>query len=414
MGNAYDNASLIVTPNAYKASKIYALKPTDGSGDLSFSRAGSKMRRNSAGLWETIGTNIPPLHYPVGGGCPSWLFEAEATNVIEYSETLQDCSPEDTTITPNAAISPRGTMTAASMLETNVWTNHDIFRFRNVTIGTKYTQSIRVKPNGRTWAVFVFLGVSGGFAYQKVWFNLTGAGSVGTQQAGIDNASIELDSEGYYFIQATATALATVNEAFIVGIADADNNINYAGDITKGLYTWNYQIETGSTATSPIITAGSSATRLKDVPLSIATPLLLNDFSIYMEFNLSKVNQALGYMLFGSIDGAAVSRIYIDNAGNMTFDVGTSYTSIGSSGLAINTDYKICFTRSGTTLKYYRNGSLISTWTVPADIFKLTSFVNAVDGGGDIYKYISLGSFKKSLAYLTALSTTEANELTTL
>ena len=82
MGNAYDNASLIVTPNAYKASKIYALKPDDGSGDLAFSRAGSKMVRNAQGLWETIGTNIPPLHYPVGGGCPSWLFEAEATNVV--------------------------------------------------------------------------------------------------------------------------------------------------------------------------------------------------------------------------------------------------------------------------------------------------------------------------------------------
>jgi len=49
MSNAYNNASLIVPAANYEAGTIFSLVPTDGSGDLSFSRAGSKMVRNSSG-----------------------------------------------------------------------------------------------------------------------------------------------------------------------------------------------------------------------------------------------------------------------------------------------------------------------------------------------------------------------------
>ena len=35
----FESASLVVTPNGTKASKLYAIKPTDGSGDLSVVRA---------------------------------------------------------------------------------------------------------------------------------------------------------------------------------------------------------------------------------------------------------------------------------------------------------------------------------------------------------------------------------------
>jgi len=378
MGNAYDNASLIVTPNAYKASKIYSLKPDDGSGDLSFSRAGSKMVRNSAGLWETIGTNIPPLHYPVGGGCPSWLFEAEAENNALHSTDFS-----------NAVWAVAGTAAkAASALSTNIVgvTPYDISG-----LGSQSTNYFEQSVGG-------FAGVS-----FQVFIKATVIGDVGLTINLTSNNAID-----------TNITLTEEWQEFSVYNAGSNGSPRLsAGTATRCTISY-IGVVNSSVATSPIITAGSSVTRLRDVPLSIATPLLLNDFSIYMEFNLSKINQGVGFMLFGSIDSAAVSRIYIDNAATMTFDVGASYTSIGSSGLAINTDYKICFTRSGTTLKYYINGSLISTWTVPADIFKLTSFANAVDGGGDTSKYISLGLFKPSIAYLTALSTTEAIELTTL
>jgi hypothetical protein len=52
----YDDASLIVYPSGYKESKIYAQKPIDGSGDLTFARASSATRVNEQGLIETAAT----------------------------------------------------------------------------------------------------------------------------------------------------------------------------------------------------------------------------------------------------------------------------------------------------------------------------------------------------------------------
>jgi uncharacterized protein with GYD domain len=51
--STYDDASLILYPSGYKEDKIYSLKPTDGSGDLTFTRASSATRVNSDGLIET-------------------------------------------------------------------------------------------------------------------------------------------------------------------------------------------------------------------------------------------------------------------------------------------------------------------------------------------------------------------------
>lgn len=48
----YDDASLIVYPSGYKEDKIYSLKPTNGTGDLTFSRASSATRVNAEGLIE--------------------------------------------------------------------------------------------------------------------------------------------------------------------------------------------------------------------------------------------------------------------------------------------------------------------------------------------------------------------------
>ena len=54
----YDDASLIAYPSGYKESKIYAQKPVNGTGDLTFSRASSATRVNAEGLIEGVITNF--------------------------------------------------------------------------------------------------------------------------------------------------------------------------------------------------------------------------------------------------------------------------------------------------------------------------------------------------------------------
>ena len=82
-----DTASLILTPNGYKADKLYSVKPTNGDGDMVVSRGTTATRVNSAGLIESVAINVPRLDY-TGGGCPSILVEPLRTNLVFPSATL--------------------------------------------------------------------------------------------------------------------------------------------------------------------------------------------------------------------------------------------------------------------------------------------------------------------------------------
>ncbi len=48
----YGDASILMFPSGYKEDKLYSLKPTDGTGDLSFARSSSATRVNEQGLIE--------------------------------------------------------------------------------------------------------------------------------------------------------------------------------------------------------------------------------------------------------------------------------------------------------------------------------------------------------------------------
>ena len=46
----FNSASLVITPNGVKTSKLYSIKPDDGTGDLSVTRATTATRVNERGL----------------------------------------------------------------------------------------------------------------------------------------------------------------------------------------------------------------------------------------------------------------------------------------------------------------------------------------------------------------------------
>jgi hypothetical protein len=54
----FDESSLCLIPSGYKNQKLYAVKPLDGSGDLTFSRASAATRVASNGLIEKVRTNV--------------------------------------------------------------------------------------------------------------------------------------------------------------------------------------------------------------------------------------------------------------------------------------------------------------------------------------------------------------------
>ena len=54
----FEDASIVLIPSGIKNQKIYSVKPTDGTGDLTFSRASSATRVQSDGLIEKVRSNV--------------------------------------------------------------------------------------------------------------------------------------------------------------------------------------------------------------------------------------------------------------------------------------------------------------------------------------------------------------------
>ena len=125
----FDDASLVMIPSGYKTSKVYSVKPTDGSGDLAFTRSNDTATR-------------------VG---PDGLIEKVRTNVSFYSEQFDNGFwtklGTALTVTANTTIAPNGTLTADTL---NVSNNDNVLYGSRATAlaGNEFTFSIYVKGSG--------------------------------------------------------------------------------------------------------------------------------------------------------------------------------------------------------------------------------------------------------------------------
>ena len=78
--NLFNDASYIISPNGYKTSKIYALKPENGRGDLGFIRNTTAIRINEFGVREVVPANKVRIDY--SNGKPCFLIEPQRTNLV--------------------------------------------------------------------------------------------------------------------------------------------------------------------------------------------------------------------------------------------------------------------------------------------------------------------------------------------
>jgi hypothetical protein len=93
----YSDASLVMIPSGYKDQKVYCAKPTDGAGDLVFSRASGATRVGPDGLIEKVRTNL-----------------VKSSGDISTQSTYWTSNQSGST-TQNAAVAPDGTTTASQI-----------------------------------------------------------------------------------------------------------------------------------------------------------------------------------------------------------------------------------------------------------------------------------------------------------
>ena len=251
--------SLALLPSGYKASKVYSVLPTDGTGDFDFTRSGSATRVNSEGLIELVSTNVPRLNYPlidgVVQGCPSLLLEPQRINLVEYSEAFDNAywtksaSSVVSGFTSPSADSPLG---AFKLVEDTVNNTHQIQRSFSF-LNQKYSLSAFLKADERNWIkVNLYDGSSSVYAY----FDLTN-GVVG-QELGA-NGKIENYGNGWYRCSMSTTSVVSLGSGNIgFRLAEFDGGTGYTGDGTSGIYIFGAQLEAESYATSYIPNFGTA------------------------------------------------------------------------------------------------------------------------------------------------------------
>jgi hypothetical protein len=136
------------------------------------------------------------------------------------------------------------TKTAARIEETATTGFHYVRQQVPSTLSGNFSFGCDVKTDGRRYA-WLYAATS---AQAIVYFDLqlgTVASTVGSGVSG----SITSVGDGYYRITLFANIASPISNVGI-GLTDTDGIISYAGDVTKGLFVRNAQLEAGSTATA--------------------------------------------------------------------------------------------------------------------------------------------------------------------
>jgi hypothetical protein len=229
MSGLFNQASLVLVPSGYKAGKVYSEVPTNGDGDLTFTRASSATRVNSDGL-----------------------IESPRTNLVLYSEEFDNAYWNKAlgTITANATTAPDGTLTADLFTKTSgVNTVSQLGSSTSVytTTGAN-TLSVYIKPNvGNS----VILRLDNGGNTANFAFNFT-TKTFSSSGANVISSSFDELLNGWFRLKVTGNVTSTSWSLTHCLLFDNPTN--------DSMYIWGAQLEQGSTATEYIPTTSAART----------------------------------------------------------------------------------------------------------------------------------------------------------
>ena len=213
------NASLLLIPSGYKGGKLYAEIPTNGNGDLTWTRGGDAWRTNASGVLQRV----------------PW-------NLLQQSQTFDNATwiPSDVSVSANATTAPDGTLTADKLVENSVNTAHNLVQAVSTNSGN-YTFSIYAKASERNFIVLYNLT-----AVIAQCFDLSN-GTIGAS-TGSPSSTITNVGNGWY--RCTMTHIATTaNNSFRIYLATSNTvSVAYQGNGTSGLFIWGAQLVEGTTA----------------------------------------------------------------------------------------------------------------------------------------------------------------------
>jgi hypothetical protein len=184
--------------------------------------------------------------------------EAAATNLVTYSADMSNAAWIGGVITRvgNAGVAPDGTSAAARIYPSTSGDYRGVYQ-QSTQSAAVFTTSVFAKAAGKSWVLF---SGTNGTANSGVFFNLA-TGAIGTQYSGW-TGQVEAFANGWYRL--TVVHPSQANPYLQLSIVDADASPAVTPNGTDGVLLWGAQLETGSRASSPILTLGATATRAAD------------------------------------------------------------------------------------------------------------------------------------------------------
>lgn len=403
-------ASLVLTPNAIKSNKVYSIIPSNGNGDLTFTRDTAATQINSLGNVENVLTTIPRLNYDSVGGCPSLLLEPQRTNLLTYSEQFDNTAGwanTNSSFTANATASPSGIIDADKLIPNTTFGLHSVNRSISILSSTAYTISVYAKKG--EYSALRINYITSGNTFVSVNLDLgVIASSGGTIYL---SSSITNVGSGWYRITMTFTAPIGANTLGFF-VENPIGTTNFSGNGTNGIYLWGAQLEQGSYPTSYIPTTTIPLTRNADVfsRNNIHTNGLITSaggtWFIELNNNVALIGDAGGdYIILSTINGTGGSgfRLYSGPINSRVI----LYKFISGGGISLFTTItnivKIAFKWNGVTADIFVNG----VKEVSATAFTTTNMEFLTTNIVAVPKYI-----KSTMLFPTPLTDAECIALT--
>ena len=233
----YKSSSLAMIPTAYKDGKLYSIRPTDGSGDFTFSR----------------GSNLAATRVDVNG-----LIEKGRENLLLQSNSFSTSpwSNNDAGVTSGQADKDGGTNAWKWKVNSNA-SFHYTLQSHSI-LNSLCAYSIYAKANG-----YNFFRLEQGNNSQGAWFNLS-SGTIGTTSA---NTIAKITSVGGGWYRCEISFVTAASSNFLMAFS-ASETLNYTGDNVSGGFIQDAQLEQGLVATDYIETTTTSVSAgiLEDMP----------------------------------------------------------------------------------------------------------------------------------------------------
>ena len=398
--------SLALIPSGVKASKVYSVLPTDGSGDFDFTRSGNATRVNSEGLIELVTSNVPRLNYPlidgVVSGCPSLLLEPERTNLVTYSEDFSNSYWVKTnTNTSNSVISPDGGLNGTKYTLDATSSRSQISR-SIFSIGTLYTTSVFVKYDS---VKYFYISNAGADAYRVV-FDIEN-GIIVSNGASITSSKIENYGNGWYRCSSVFTAAYST---LYLQFSPNSNGATFT-NTTDFSYIYGVQLEAGSYPTSYIPTSGTTATRSAEICNNAGDVNTFNDSEGVLFAEISALASTVPtYTSIGLGSGSSNNRIgfgFVTPSNIYVFKRTTSSWNTNKL-VNINESNKVAISYNTNDNHFWLNGFKIASDATIGDLVQPTGLGFRASYGGEQF----YGNTKQLQYFPTALNDSDLETLT--